>query len=161
MYFDIQMEPGQLLKLTKFISVEYLDLGEFSEHMSQTKFGQLIQGTDYGNYAINNQFLLDKNDFVSKLPPEAKYCCTFLLSGKEIGFYLSPNEGYYYLSQKVDKTCKRIYALKLDEHTEYTQLALRNNLYIVTAIQSFSNGTLRFGNITIKNLVTPIFKKLL
>lgn len=160
-YFDITMQEGQTLKLTPFICVEYLSLKSFTEHVRNTKFGQLISNTAYGDYAIENKFLLDTNDFVAKLPANCKYLCTFIINSSKMGYYSDPQNGTYYISSKIDPTCERVYALNIDEHVNGTKLAARNNIYIVSAVQSFSNGDLRFTSIKIKNIVTPILKKYL
>lgn len=159
-YFDIKMEEGQTTKLTPFISVEYLQLESFSEHMKNTKFGQLVAGTAYGEYAHANKFLLDTDDFIAKLPADATYMCTFIIKDHKIGFYNAVS-GNYYMSKKIDPSCKRVFALSVDEHNEATQLALRSNMFVITALQSFSTGTLRFSDLVTKNLVQDVLKKYL
>lgn len=158
-YFDIKMEPGQTTKLTEFISVEYLSLQAFSEHMKSTKFGKLVAGTAYGEYAHENKFLLDTEDFISALPSNARYCCTFKVNTNDVGYYVDSISGLYFMSHKIDQTCPRVFALDISEHTEFTKLALRTNQFLISAIQNFSMGTLRFTSIRIKNIVTPVLRR--
>jgi len=67
LYWDISLpDNNKQFKLFKnnLILLEYINSKEFAEARSLTKFGQLISGTDYGNFSLNNSFILDKNDFI-------------------------------------------------------------------------------------------------
>ena len=44
----------------------------FKEQMRSTSFGRLVQGTNYANYAIENQSLIDLNTFVMDRPKNSR-----------------------------------------------------------------------------------------
>lgn len=159
LYFDISLEEGQTVKLTQFISVEILSSPKFEKHMSQTKFGQLIKGTAYGQYAIENKFLLDTDTFIKPLTTGASYICTFVLNGELVGFYVGDEDSMYYLSDKVDATCPRKFALTNDEHDQNTILAVRTNNYVRCMIDSYCQGILRFTSIKVKNMCLDMIRR--
>lgn len=159
-YFDIRFEKGQTTYLTEFICCEILQSVKFVEHMEKTKFGQLIKGTDYGNYAMQNKFLLDTDTFIEPLDGACSYICTFIFQGKEVGYYISKACSKWYLSTKVDSTCPRRFALDMDNHTEETVLSAKNNLYVCGLVSHFCQGLLRFDSQETKNICNQTLKKL-
>ena len=162
LYWDIVLEPGQRTYLRDEISVEVLENQKFVETVKQTRFGKLIDGTDFGRYAIENKFLLDTNDFIEKMPSPGVYLCTFLFYGQEAGFYICRDAGKYYLSEKVDQTCTRRYTVNIGEHTETTLLASKSrNLYVYSLVDNFCRGKLRFETMRIKNLSYQTLKRLI
>lgn len=161
LYFKLNFEEGQTIKLTKFISVEILQNKEYTEHVKQTKFGQLIADTEYGQYNIENKFLLDTGTFLQDLPSGANYMCTFLIEGRMFGYFSAPSEGLCYLSDKVDGTCKRKFALNFSEHSTDTILALKANPYIQSILNKYCQGLLRFTTQEVKNISTSVLRRML
>lgn len=161
LYFKLNFEQGQTVKLTKFISLELLQSKSYEEHVKSTKFGQLIAETDYGKYNISNQFLLDSSSFIQTMPPGANYICTFNVNQKQFGFYVSTEETLWYLSDKIDKTCNLVYALNFQEHDQNTMLAQRSNPYVYQMIDKYCQGNLRFTNQEVKNILSEILRKLI
>lgn len=160
-YFDIKFEKDQTVYLTEHISVEVIHNDAFERHMSNTKFGKLIAGTDYGNYAMQNKFLLDTDCFIEQMPSACNYIATFVFNGKEFGYYINLECNRWYLSDKIDKSCPNIYTLDIKEHTEETVLAAKNNIIIASMLSKFCQGLLRFDTQQCKNICTPIIKKLI
>lgn len=159
-YFNIGLEPGQTTKLTEFISLELIQSADYVNHVNQTKFGQLIAGTEYGQYNVQNTFLLDTATFIQSLPPDTRYVCTFIISGKRFGFYSSNLDNLWYISDKIDSTCRRVYALNNDYHDNNTVLAVRANPFIKQIIASYCNGDLRFTTQEVKNIASQILRRL-
>lgn len=160
-YFNLRFEKGQTVKLTKFISVELIQSQEYEHHVKQTKFGQLIAGTDYGQYNIQNKFLLDTDTFIESMPQGATYICTYIIKNREIGFYVSTQETLWYLSEKTDQTCRRKYALAFSEHDQNTILVQRQNPYIRQMLDVYCQGNLRFTTQEIKNISSDILRRLI
>lgn len=161
LYFRLSFEEGQTTKLTKFISVELLQNQEYVNHVSKTKFGQLIADTEYGQYNMQNKFLLDTATFIEDMPPGASYIATFMIDNRSFGFYVSTEKVLWYLSDKIDATCKRRYALQFSEHDQNTILAQRANPYIRQMLDTYCQGNLRFTNQEVKNICTAILRRLI
>ena len=161
LYFKINFQPGQTLKLLKHISVELVQSKEYEEHIKKTKFGELIANTEYGKYNMQNKFLLDTPVFIQDMPVGASYICTLLISQKEYGFYVSTGEFLWYVSDKVDKTCKRKFALEFSEHDQNSILAQRMNPHIQQMIDSYCQGNLRFTTQEVKNVMVGILRRLI
>lgn len=161
MYFDISFEQGQTTKLTEFVCVELIRIESFERHMKETKFGRMIEGTEYGHYNIENKFLLDTETFIEKLGPKSVYVCTFIMNGKRIGFHSCEETQLFYLSDKVDASCNNIFTLEINDHSVDTTLAVRVNPFIRVLISNYCEGKLRFTNQEIKNIATTLLKKMI
>lgn len=160
-YFNITFEHNQVTKLYKHISVELIQNHEYTEHVQSTKFGELISGTAYGEYNMKNKFLLDTDTFLDSLPVGAGYMCTFQIQGKKFGYYTSAETGLRYLSDKIDTTAKRIFALDFKDHNDATVLLKSRNPYVVSLIDAYCSGLLRFTTQETKNIATDILRKLI
>ena len=161
LYFGLSLQDGQTVKLTEFISLELIQSVEYENHVANTKFGRLIAGTDYGEYNAKNKFLLDTETFIETLPPSCSYICTFIISGKNIGYFVSPEISKWYISEKYDATCTRKYALVFSEHDQNSILAQRSNPTIRLMVDCYCQGNLRFTSQEVKNLATPILKHMI
>lgn len=166
MYFNITFEHGQRTKLTEFISVELVYSETYAEHIKETKFGKLIAGTQYGDFNIENKFILDTETFISKMPAGASYLCTFIVSESatelcKAGLYLDSKQHLYYISNKVDQTNQRTYSLTMRDHSPDTILALRQNPYIRVMVDAYCSGKVRFTSQNVKNLLTPVIKRMM
>ena len=161
LYFDVKFEPNQRIYLTDELSVEILNNEVFMEHMQQTRFGKLIGDTDYGKYAMNNEFLLDNDTFIEKMDGACSYICTFVFQDKPLGFYINNECNTWYLSEKLDETNKRRYTLDVTNHCEETILSARNNVFISTLAAAFCSGRVRFEKQSVKNACMPVLKKII
>nr|DAT25250.1 MAG TPA: DNA encapsidation protein [Caudoviricetes sp.] len=160
-YFDIEFEPGQKSKIQGDISIEFVENKAFTNHMNETRFGKLIKGTSYAEYAINNKFLLDTDTFIQKMTSAAQYAATLRVDKFTIGVYREVMTGLTFLSEKIDPSCKYIVSLSTATHTQETILATRSNVVLYSINQAFTDGTLRFETQNIKNVMIPLLKKLL
>lgn len=157
-YFNLALEPGKNILLKPEICLELVESPAFSNHMEKSRFGSLVKGTSYGDYAISNKFLLDNETFIEKMPEGCNYISTLLIDGNKYGMY-NKMSGMVYISEKVDETFKYKLALSTNEHTPETVLILRNNYMFVVILDAYCNGKLRFTSIKAKNTLIPFLRK--
>ena len=156
-YFNISMEKGQRTKLMKDISVELFENTEFTDHMKQTRFGRLISDTSYGNYAMENEFLLDTESFIEKLPKDANCTAILRFGTTELGLYVVQGNRLF-LSENMDRTCRVRLVVKENDHDETTVLAPRNNALMKRLAESFAIGDVRFTSQKAKSIAYDILK---
>ena len=76
MYFDINNIPyNNDIKTYKdgLILLNYVENTAYRNFKKETKLGKLTEGTNYYEYAIENQFRLDNKSFIEKKSGSAKY----------------------------------------------------------------------------------------
>ena len=68
MFFNLTLPYNNDIKTFKdgLILVQYMNNEEYRKTKKESKFGKLVSGTEYEDYAINNSFRLENNDFISK-----------------------------------------------------------------------------------------------
>ena len=82
------MKPKTTKRFTKIghMIIEYMQNKEFIEAKYKTRFGQIIKGTNYGNYAIENEFLKDNMTFVEKKTGNARFGFSVVYNAHTYGF---------------------------------------------------------------------------
>ncbi len=161
LYFNLSLNKNQTIKLTELISLELVQSVEYKNHVMNTKFGQLIANTDYGNYNMQNKFLLDTDSFIGDLPVGSLYICTIIVDGREFGYYTAPEETQWYISDRIDRTSKRKYALNFKDHEDHTQLVAKSNPYIRQMLDVYCQGNLRFTSVEVKNIISTTLRRLI
>lgn len=155
------MKPKSKKRFTKFkhMIVEYIQNKEFIEAKYKTRFGQIIKGTTYGDYAIENQFLTDNLNFVEKKTGNARHEFSVVYNGHTYGFWSDYKIGLVYVSEDTDPYNKQVYTLSDIEHGPNLMLIknVSKSFLLKGAIQAYEGGFMRFEDLQIKNQAVEIF----
>ena len=148
-FWNITVNPNKRFSLSKDkkIIVEMFADEDFIKDMESTPFGDLIKETDYGKYAIYNECLTDNNSFVMKRPSGlAKFYCSFVIEGKEIGVWSIESEDILFIDSKIDPKSKERYTLTTEDHTvNYANIASAKGNWKLEVIKRFYNQNLIFA----------------
>lgn len=143
------------------ILVNYIKNLEYRAAKKKSRFGQLIDGTDYGKYAIDNEAFRENKSFIAKRPPNSTFYGLLIINGTNIGLW-NGRDGYLYLSEKYDPNTLMKFALDYNDHTEQTIFTnVRENVYMHLCIRGYKQGWLRFENQRIKAVATAVLNKCL
>ena len=163
-YFHLSLPYNSQFKTFKngLIVVNYATNEDYVQAKKVTKFGQIIEGTHYSDYAISNDWLSDDNAFVEKKIGYCKNISTVKLGGKMYGIWRSTDNKRYYISEDYDPCNICIMSLDRADHDEETILAsARTNPFFKFVIENFRVGNVRFETINIKNAFLNIINKAL
>lgn len=152
-YFKISLPYNKDIKVQGDILIQIASNDAFIEAKSKTRFGQIVAGTRYGDYAIENKFLLDSPEFIQKKYGNCEYFCTLYYMDTPLAIYANWREGLLFMSGDVDKTCTRAYSLTTSDHKPNLMLVKgkkSRNLQLI--IDAYKDGYLRFENQNIKNI---------
>lgn len=141
---------------SKGIVVEQCNNEIYVESVKKTRFGKLVKGTRYSDYAIDNEYLLDDNSFISKKSPNSIFIFNVRYEGHEWGIY-ADNE-YVYVTWKVDKN-KPFYVFTKKDHTidSFLIKSARGTMFEVL-IKNYQLGLVLCENIMIKNKFIDFMK---
>ena len=133
----------------------------FANQRLETPFGQLIKGTEYGNFALENKPLSDNLNFVEEKTPTAKFKYNFQYEDKFFGVWFDLRNSKIYISNKYDPY-GRTYTLTTNTHEPnklYIQQMKQLN-HIKKVKMAWGIGCLYFENQQIKanffELVYPL-----
>lgn len=155
LYFNIKMtnkeftfdKSGELL-VQNFKSQQIIN--EFKDSW----FGNLMKGTDYFAYAVENEFLRDNDKFIEQRTKTATFRCAVFYKGNYYGFWVDFKTGIMYASEKYDPYSMNIYTLTREDHS-VNMLLVKNksNTYVSEIVFEFQVGALRFENQKVKSQV--------
>ena len=94
LYFNLQLPFNSDIKLFKdnLILLQYMKNEEYREAKKQTKFGKLVAGTSFEDYAINNKALNENKNFIEKKHGTSKFSFAFIYNNKTFGVWFDFQE---------------------------------------------------------------------
>lgn len=154
-YFDLTLPYNTDIKLYKdnTIAVEYIKNERYREVKKASRFGKLIDGTKYGKYAIDNEFLTDSKAFIRKKDKNAKFYFILYVNGKQYGIWRDFKNQMMYVSLDTDPNCPIKFVINETDHNESTMFVkARSNFWFKQIINHYRLARLCFENQAIKNL---------
>lgn len=162
-YFNITLPYGNKnIKTFKkgLIVLEYIKNLAYREIKKQSKFGQIIEGTKYSEYAIDNKFLRDNKAFVKKKTPKSKFFFTIIYNGVYYGVWRDLYEETIYITKDYDPSCPILFTFNPEDHSEVSILTKFNaNGYLSSIVENYRLGKLFFENQQIKNIFSEFILK--
>ena len=164
LFFDLSLPYNNDIKLYKdgLILLQYMNNKAYREAKKQTKFGKLVAGTDYEEYAINNKFTNDNKDFIEHKTGTSKFSFSFLYKDNRYGVWIDYNLGKMYVSHDyIDNGL--VFATTSEDHKPNTMLysiAKKYNCWN-QFIQNYKLGNVYFENMKIKNISKDVLKNII
>lgn len=141
------------------IVVNYIRNMEYRNAKKKSRFGKLIEGTEYGRYAIDNQVLRENYSFIAKKPSKAEFYGMVVINGMNLGIW-NGRDGYLYLSEKYDPNTLHKFVFDYNDHTEGTIFTtIRDNMYMSIMIRAYKQGWLKFESQKIKSNAVLLLNK--
>ena len=163
-YFDVSLPYNTDIKLFKdgTIAVEYIKNEKYREVKKASRFGKLIDGTKYGKYAIDNEFLTDSKAFIHKKDKNAKFYFILYVNGKQYGIWRDFKNQVMYISNDIDPNCPIKFAINESDHNESTIFAkVRSNFWFKQIINHYRLARLCFESQAVKNIFMQELNKYL
>lgn len=161
-YFNLSLPYNSDIKTFKdgLIVVNYIKNLHYREVKHKSRFGRLIAGTAYSNYAIDNEFLRDSKTFIKKKSQNAQHYFIFKYHGETYGVWNDWKEGEIFFSKSYDPQCPIIFSVTSDDHDEQSiMLKLRSSVFFKSVIEHYRLSKLFFESQTIKNNVMDLINK--
>jgi hypothetical protein len=162
LYFSLIPNINKRFNAYDSIVVEIPDSKDFSAARRQTKFGALIDGTEYGEMALDNNFVNDSQVFIDKRSKNSRFICSVVYNGMTFGIWVDSDIGLMYLSTEYDPSSKLVFAMTTEDLDENTMLMSnwKTNYYLVKMVSAFKKGYLRFDNQVVRNIAYELFKRM-
>lgn len=152
LFWNIKVDTSKRFTVKGQVCVELFTDADFIAKKKKTRFGQLVAGTRYGDYAIDNKFLLDTNTFIEPKTPKAEFMVGLKYEGVMYGFWIDYTVGLMYVNRQYDPSSYYLYSLTKDDHDANLLLikTLNDNNRVKRIVYAFRNGLLRFEDATVK-----------
>lgn len=153
LYFKLTPNPNKRFSVYDDQLIEFFSDSDFIQAKYKTRFGKLVSGTAYGDYAIENKFLRDNNTFIEKRTGDTEFCLAIKYGTNYYGFWIAWESGLIYVDTKYDPTSPNIYVLQKEDHEPNMLLvkSITSSIPIQRILYCFQNGLLRFSNMEVKN----------
>lgn len=165
LYFGLSVPTQTDIRTYKngLILLQYMKNEEYRQMKKQTKLGQLVAGTNYEKYAIENQDTKINPSFIEKKKGTSKFNFGIVYKGLVFGVWSDFNEGKIYVSNDYYKDTINLFALTNSDHNENTMLMKSLNKYNCWKkfIDNYELGNVRFESQEIKAVFTEIINQVL
>lgn len=153
MYFGIKPRDDRRYTVCGESCIEMFVDAEFIAAKTKTRFGRLVSGTRYGEYAINNKWLMDNDTFIEPKTPRAEFMLALTYNGITYGYWVDYKVGLIFVNRQYDPSSYAQYCLTKDDHDPNLLLikSLSSCKPMQRIIYAFRNGLVRFEDMTVKN----------
>lgn len=163
LYFDIQ--PNMNKEFTTNpnnpeVLIQIPRNKNYRDERMKSRWGRLVGGTPYGEFAIQNKFAEDTNDFIEQRSKDSRLICVLEYHDTAIGFWTDVQAGKIYASETIDPLFKRI-VLTTKDHKDNRLLIdnYRKNSRLNYILKAFKKGYLYFENQKVKHKALQVFRK--
>ena len=153
LFWNIKPDTNKRFTVKGQVCVELFTDSDFIAQKQKSRFGQLVKGTRYSDYAIENKWLLDTETFIEEKTTSARFMMGMKYNGVMYGFWIDYTAGLIYVNKQYDPSSYSLYCLQKDDH--------ENNLLLIKSIGqskrfekivfAFRHGLLRFSDMQVKN----------
>ena len=132
----------------------YIKNEVYREAKRKTRFGELISHTEYGRYAIDNEWMHETKSFIGKRPEKSKFYFTLSFKGSKFGIWSDYNSSRIYISNSYDPSCPITFTLEASDHNENTKLvSIRRSDFFKNLLEHYRMGLLYFESQKIKAIL--------
>jgi hypothetical protein len=159
LYWNLRPKPRKRFTKYGHMLIEFVKNQDFIDAKYKTRFGQIIKGTKYGNYAVENEFLKDNENFVEKKTGNARFEFSIVYNSYTYGFWTDYKAGLCFVSHDYDPSSGLQFVLTDSEHKPNMMLiksASKSHL-LSGAIRAYEGGWLRFDDMNVKNQTIEMF----
>ena len=166
LFFNLNINKNkefQLFKNNSILLYYATHDNKYRQTKRKTKFGQLVSGTDFEDYAINNKQIGDDNTFIEHKDGSAKFSFAFVYNDLTYGVWCDYQKGLIYVSFDYDPSSPYKFACTTKDHKPNTLLLAQAKKYNIfkTFIENYKLGNVRFENNKIKFVTQELIKNLI
>ena len=158
-YFDVEIKHDDHIKVVKridddiperkgepLIVIEMVQNERYREVKKKTVLGNLIKGTAYGDYAVNNTFLRDQTEFIKKRSNFARCQYRIRFNDIDYGVWIDYNDNNIYIDNKSFDPTTPFAVINFNEHSPNSTLVDRSHHRMKEIKQAFNNSKLWFNS---------------
>jgi hypothetical protein len=160
-----KIEPGQadnngFLKIDTdgFMICHFIDSKEFENEVYKTQFGKFIQGTEYADYAVGNQFGDNHTSLIDEKTSRARYMFTLETASGVFSVWYDMVADKYFCQDKRPKD-ETIVTLEPERMSEKKTLMTFADKPLAMLRTAFRHDRVRFDRAPTRNAFLEIFKR--
>jgi hypothetical protein len=131
---------------------------DYAKSFMETRFGKFIQGTEYADYAIGNEFSDNSDLLIRQKDSDAKYLMSLENRLGTFSVWHNLNTDEYFSQAKLPGNEIK-YTLLPENMSEEKTLLLQNDRYVQDLRTAYRVGRMFFDNPTTRNIFIDLFSK--
>lgn len=143
------------------IAIEFHDNAEYREAKQATRFGKLIAGSSFEQYALGNEFITENSEFLLKKTQKSYYQYTIQIGDDIFGVYRDSWEQKIFISEDVDMQCPLRYRYKQGGKGFLVFKTRRTIRLIDELVMNFERGLVFFESQKIKQVMLQFFERVM
>ena len=129
---------------------------KFKRHVDNTRFGQMIKGTSYYDYAVSNVFHDDNDKFIAKKSEEARFYFALKFDSKTVGVWVDYTEGVYYICRRYPKDAVAYVLTKSDMQPNLLMIE-KSSVVLRSVRKLYMQGSVYFDTIETREFFNNVF----
>lgn len=167
-FLEFNIRPDQLPEYSAhrrddtgmpYIAVHLPEAADFKNSVYETRFGKFIQGTEFGDYAVENNFDDAHDSLVDIKPSTAKHQYNLETKRGNMSVWYDRASGEYYIQKRLPKDSPLNLTLLPEKMAEGKTLVTFNDKLMQYLRASFNNGRVTFDSPTTRNAFAEISKR--
>ena len=156
--FNLKPRKNQrfLMAHKGYMCVEMVESAKFKAHVDKTRFGQMIKGTSYYDYAVGNSFHDDNDKFIAKKSEDARFYFALRFDNKIVGIWVDYSEGIYYVCNRYPKDCV-VYALTKSDMQPNLLMIEKSSVLLKSVKKLYMQGSVYFDSIQTREFFNNVF----
>lgn len=124
---------------------------ELKEKKKKSKFLRMIEGTEYGDYAINGEFINDNDSMLMKRPDRAKLKFNLDVDEGTVGIWWDVDSGLVFVDNKFNPNNTLWYTMNVDRMNESKILIKGKEAHMIKWMGGmYKRGNLRWTSMKVK-----------
>lgn len=157
--YNIKVVPGKIVKYREgFIAADFPTSDEYRKSIAKTRLGRFVQDTEYGKYAVDNEFADNADDMIGVKTPGAVYKWSIEVSAGTYSIWRDSNSGHWYAQAKLPKR-QNILTIVVGNMTHEKMFVTYADLPLASTRTAFRYGRMSFDSPTTRNALAEIFKR--
>lgn len=139
-----------------YMCVETVQSDKFRAHVDSTRFGRMIKGTSYYDYAVGNTFHDDNDRFIAKKTKSSKFYFALMFDGRTVGVWVDYAEGVYYICGKYPKDALTYVLTKADMQPNL--LMIEKSCMLLKSVRKlYMQGSVYFDTVETREFFNDVF----
>lgn len=140
-----------------FMVVHFIDSEDFESEVYETDFGRFIQGTEYADYAVGNQFADNHDALLKSKTYRAMYVFTLETKAGTFSVWYDVNTNEYHAQEKRPKADEKLFTLVAERMGEGKILLQQNDKLMSNLRTAFRQARVVFDRASTRNAFLEIF----
>lgn len=159
-YWHLNKPKGEIQRFGDEILVQNFISQALSTSRKESRFGKIIKGTEYAEYAFDNAWLLDNEDFIAHKTQRSEYYLSLRYKDNWIGIWVDRVQWLFFISNDTDLQYPLKYSVTTDDHKPNIMLlnAGKKLPWLKQLIEAYQKGCVRYENMKLKNWFRDIMR---